>query len=170
MVQLFQKPVSFVITIDNKANPTSQFFVGGERTKVSTANGPQEIFTDKPVTQNFAVNSNFLSGEVKLKFQHLGRDAATSDEKEFQGLSFEHTGQMLEVAANLIREGKVKVKEDGIAPETYLMYSKEASLMFFNGGHSCWEFYHSPKFKKSKRGGGRYMYSIGKHCTVISMA
>ncbi len=168
MSTLFQKAVPVVVNVDNKALPTSLFFVGGEITKVGTVIGVQEVWTDKPVTEKVALNSNFLSGQVKLNFHHLARDSNPSDEKEFQKLEFTHLSQALEISANLIKEGKVERRKDRIDPEVYIMYTKDANLMFYNGLHG-WQFYYQPKEKHFKTF-NLSMYEIGKHCTVISLA
>lgn len=171
MSVLFQAPVSVVVTIDNKKFPTSSTFAVGHATKVLTPTGVQEVWTNADVTKNVALNSNFLSGEVELRFHQLARYASPSDQEEIQKLAVPHLSQALEIGSALIREGKVVAKQDGMPPKVYVMYAKDSSLMFYHG-MSGWEVYWQPA---KKRLGSLYdfeisMYDIGKQCTVISVA
>ena len=171
MSALFQAPVSVIVTIENEKFPTSSTFAGGQATEVSTPKGIQRIWTSTNVTKNVALNSNFLSGEVELNFNQLARDASDSDKVEFQNAALPHLSQALEIASALVRQGKVEVKKDGMPPKVYMMYAKDAHLMFFHGLWA-WEVYWSPA--KKHLGSSSHleisMYEIGKQCTVISIA
>ncbi len=170
MSSLFKDPMSVTVNIDNNKYPTSHFFISDKYVEVQKSCGNKElIWTDAPVTKNIAVNSKFLSGEVKLNLHPLTRDGYISDEAEFQKHAFLRPAEILEIIASLIRQGLVEKKKEGMPSICYVLYTKNAHVFFYNTVLS-WNIYFSNKIDfLGKTQCPVSMYEIGTHCTVISL-
>lgn len=169
MGKLFKEKQVVMVNVDNKANPTSNFFAPDGYKTVVIQSGTHAIWTVRRIPEKINLNSKFLYGEISLDFQRLTRDANTTDVPVFQNLAFKHPGQMLEVAATLIREEKVAKKIDGWMPEVYVMFSEEMSVFFFNNMFG-WNFYFNPREEVALSGHKSSMYDIGGQCTVVSLS
>ncbi len=172
MSTLFNPTASLTVNIDNDKHPTSQFFLSDQYAKVIKTYGNQNelIWTDPAVTKNIAVNSKFLSGEVKLNFYPLSRDGKISDENEFQKHAFVRPAEILEIVSSLIRQGLVEKRKEGIQSRSYVLYTENGHV-FFNNSVFSWNIYFRNNiYLLGKTQFPVSMYEIGEHCTVISLA
>ena len=125
------------------------------------------VFTWPDVTSIFPVNSNHRSSATIPVHQYdlasnIGsipdQEALTSD---FEKLSFSRKSIALEVLRDLILGKHLKIKEDGKAPESYLMVAENSGLFVHFSGLGHWFVYAKKDFNA-------HMASLGGHNKLLS--